>query len=85
MSQLDNTSIEHKAVLRWRNLPQDTIDTLDDFLFWLEYEDSPDISTEEFKDIEKLVNLFLGDKQQIVQGEYKMLEQWKQSVNDTES
>ena len=85
MSQLDNTSPEHKALLHWRNLPQTTIDALDDFIFWLEYDnDSPDISIEEIRDIEKLVSLFLGE-QKIVQGERAMLAQWNQDVIDTES
>ena len=85
MSQLDNTSPEHKALLHWRNLPQTTIDSLDDFLFWLEYGNGPDISEDDIKDIKHLVNLFLGDKKKIVQGERAMLAHWKQATIDTES
>ena len=69
------------AAVRWRNVGQETIDSLDEFLAWLEFDDDSPISKEDqpetFRDIENLVDLYLGrDKKKVAQGEQQLLDAW---------
>ena len=77
-SQLDIESSPVYAVRHWRNVSQETIDSLDEFLAWLEFDDdSPDMSNEDFHDIELLVDQYLGrDEKKVAQGEKQLLDAW---------
>ncbi len=87
-SQIDLESSPVYAVRHWRKTGT-AEETLDEFLFWLEYDmDSPDTtSAEELKSIKALIDEYLGrDMQKIKQGERQLLDAWiraAQGVNRT--
>ena len=75
------------AVKNFREMDETKLEAIQDFLSWLEYEYAGENTTEKqdkdnFKKVEKLVNLYLGyDKEKIKQGEKLLLAKWKLSVN----
>lgn len=75
---LDNTSPQYH-VRRWRAVPEETENTLEDFLWWLEFDgESPDLSDEELKVVKALVDAYLGrNMSKVRQGEEEMLAKWK--------
>ena len=66
------------AAVKWRNVSQETINALDEFLAWLEWDDdSPDMSKSDLHDIECLVDQYLGrDEKKVAQGEKQLLDAW---------
>lgn len=68
-----------QAVQAYRNIPEAAIESLDDFLFWLENDkDSP--AGIDFPATESAVDKFLG-RNQIEQGEQDMLAKWIEAVD----
>jgi hypothetical protein len=65
-------------VRKWRNVPEQDENTLEDFLVWVEFnEQAPDIGEDELKLIKDYVNAYLGrDMKQIKKGESQLLDQW---------
>lgn len=76
-SQIDIENSPLFAVRHWRNIPQETEDSLEDFLFWLEYNREDDIPSSDLEDITALINEFLGrDPKKIKQGEQELMQAW---------
>lgn len=65
------------AVRHWRKTSE-AEETLEDFLFWLEYDaESPDVGKETINSIKALIDQYLGrDMQKIAQGERELLDAW---------
>lgn len=76
----DNTSPLYR-VRKWRNVPQETEDALEDFLDWLEHDDeSPEINKEELMVVKWLVDSYLGRTSKVKDGEVILLQRWIDSV-----
>jgi hypothetical protein len=77
MSLLDRESPVY-FVRKWRNVPEQDENTLEDFLDWVEFnEQAPDIGEDELKLIKDYVNAYLGrNMKQIKKGESQLLDQW---------
>jgi hypothetical protein len=65
-------------VRKWRNVPEQDENTLEDFLSWLKYDDgAADIEDETVKQIEMWINAYLGrDMKKVKKGESQLLDQW---------
>lgn len=77
----DTTSPQY-FVRKWRNVKDEEIKALEDFLRWLECDDeAPTMSQEEFHDIELLVDQYLHrDEKKLEEGERELLEKWKSAI-----
>jgi hypothetical protein len=77
MSLLDRESPVY-FVRKWRNVPEQDENTLEDFLDWVEFnEQAPDIGADELRVIKDYVNAYLGrNMKQIKKGENQLLDQW---------
>lgn len=65
------------AVKNWRNMPQETEETLENFLFWLGYDREEETSLFEFENIRALIDEYLGrDLKKIKQGEQELMQAW---------
>ena len=54
---------------------------MDEFIFFLKYDYENDIPEENMKDLQNLINLFLGyDIDRVKQAELTLLEKWNKSV-----
>ena len=72
------------AALHWRNFPEKQVETLEDFLFWLEY-DCEDFPESELNKVKALVNEYLGrDMNKIKTGESELLAQWIKATKKQE-
>jgi len=80
-----NPSHSPSAVVNhWRNIPQTTIEALDDFLFWLEYNHLANQhvpTNEELTAVKKLIDEYLQrDQQTIARAEQALLKNWITAV-----
>ncbi len=84
-SQLDIESSPVYAVRHWRKAGT-AEETLDDFLFWLEYDYDTDNEAVQFylPNIKALIDEYLGrDMQKIKQGERQLLDAWIKAAEAT--
>ena len=84
-TQIDIENSPLYAVRHWRNTPEETESTLEDFLFWLEYDREGDGDSEAIEanlpSIKALVDEYLGrDMSKIKAGENELLKQWTQAT-----
>ena len=56
-------------------------EVLSDFIFWLEYDYEEEIDKEHIKDLQSLIDKFIGyDIEKVKMAELTLLDKWKKSV-----